>query len=131
MGSEAQEVIQAVVEQTHSELILFFVLIVVVLVVFILPLYVMIMKDRRDRRTTEESRAKTQADADNTRQDKYIDREKHIISVITANTEVISGLKTTLEIIRTDTTDSFRRIHLRLDEIIRNDSEHGTILARV
>jgi heme/copper-type cytochrome/quinol oxidase subunit 2 len=119
MGNEAQQIVSEVVNKTTSELILFFVLVLVMLIVFFLPLYSMMRKERKERH-----------EQDNIRQDKYIEREKQVIGVITANTQVISGLKTTLEISNTATTSSFARIHDRLDFQSEKMSAQGESIAR-
>ena len=115
MGAPETEILNKIVSETKSELILFFVIMTVALVVFLLPVYIMVMKDRREHRVAEGKRVTAEAEANNTRQDKYIEREKEIIRVITANTEVIAGLKATLEIMSTSTNTSLIRIHERLD----------------
>jgi glyceraldehyde-3-phosphate dehydrogenase/erythrose-4-phosphate dehydrogenase len=89
------------------------------LLVFI-PFYRMMTKDRKAR-----------AAQDNVRQDKYIEREKEIISVITANTEAITGLKATLELTSTSTISSFARIHERMDSNSEKMNEHGEGITRI
>ena len=115
-----EQIVQDVVGKTHSEIILFFVIVLVILVVVLLPLYYMILRDRKARLVHE-----------NIRQDKFIEREKQVIEVIKANTEAITGLKSMLEISRTSTSDSLTRIHERIDNQCRNCSEHGASLARI
>jgi hypothetical protein len=114
---QEQQILEKIAAQTNSELILFFILVVVALVVFMIPMYRMMMKDRADK-----------AERDGTRQDKYIEREKQIIAVITANTEVISGLKAMLEITSAATNSSFTRLHERIDKQCNNCFDHGTLL---
>jgi cytochrome c oxidase assembly protein Cox11 len=81
------EVLTETTRQTQSELIRFFIIAAVVLIVLMLvsiPIYRMMSKRDADKRSK---------DADNYKLDKYIEREKQIITVIQQNTEVIAGLK--------------------------------------
>ena len=112
--------LEEIARQTNSELILFFVVVSVVLVVVFLPFYRMVLKERKERLSQ-----------DSLRQDKYIERERQIIAVITSNTEVIAGLKTTLELTTTSTQTSFTRIHDRLDEQSKKISEQGAALTNI
>ena len=102
---DTDKIISEVVQSTQNEFILFFVLIIVALVVFIIPLYGMILKDRKAKLTQED-----------TRQDKYIEREKQIIEVIKENSAVIAGLKVTLENIGVSTKSALDRVHERIDK---------------
>lgn len=104
MDVQVTDVLNNVTSNTQSELILFFIIMTVVLVAVLLPLYRMMMSDRKAKHA-----------ADNTRQDKYIEREKQIIQVITANTEVMAGLKATLESSGAATNSSLVRLHDRMD----------------
>lgn len=116
MANQEAEILKEVAGKTNSELILFFILLIVAMLIILLPLYRMIMKDRKER-------IKQEAESSDKRQDKYIEREREIIKVITANTEVMAGLKTTLEKSGTDTTAYVIRIHARIDTI-GNDIGH-------
>jgi flagellar basal body-associated protein FliL len=107
MESELK-LLQDAIHKAESDLIIFFVVLAVVLIAFIIPLYAMILRDRKEHRASE-----------STRQDKYLEREREIIRVITANTEVNAGLKATLEMMNADTKSSFVRIHERIDNVIR------------
>ena len=117
MRSGETQILQDAIQKAESDLIIFFVVLAVVLVVFIIPLYAMIMKDRKERRMTEDSRIKTQAEADNTRQDKYLERERVIIQVVKENSDVIASLKATLDRDGKTTTASLERIHTRIDKL--------------
>ena len=118
------QIVKEVVTRTESEIILFFVILLFILVAAVIPMYRMVLKDRKERLMHE-----------NTRQDKYIEREKQVIGVITGvitrNTEVIAELKSTLELSRTSTSDSLARIHDRVDGQYRNCADHGAALARI
>lgn len=130
MGTEA-EILEKVADKTQSELILFFILVVVALVVVLIPLYRMVSKDRKERRDADAARVKGENEATNIRQDKYIEREKQIIQVITANTEVMAGLKATFETFGAATTSSFARIHERMDSHSAKLGEVTTEIAQI
>lgn len=104
MGENEAKLLDKVVGNTQSELILFFVIIVIAMVIVLLPLYTLISKDRKQKDQIE-----------NIRQDKYIERERQIIQVITANTEIMSGLKATLETNGVSTIAALERVHERID----------------
>lgn len=105
--SQEMELLKELTQKTNSELILFFVLFIIAMVA-IIPLYRMMLKDKKEK-------LKVEADSLNTRQDKYIEREREIIKVITANTEVMAGLKTTIENNTTVTSSSIMRIYDKID----------------
>jgi len=113
MGAAEQEIINAVMQRTNSELILFFILLLVAMVLVWIPLYRIFRKDRIERVKLEH------------------EREKQIIYVITANTDVISGLKTTMDIFSSATQTSFSRIHDRIDQLVLKSTEHGKAIARL
>ena len=104
MGQYETELLGAIVRETSSELVLFAIVIVVALVVVMLPIYIMMTKERKHK-----------YDRENIRQQQYIDREKEIIRVITANTEVSAGLKATLDNIGNNINNGIIRIHDRID----------------
>ena len=103
---QTEEIIIDLINRTNSELILFCVLIVVAFVVAFIPLYAMILRDRRDR-----------AADSNLRHDKYLEREREIIKVVSANSEVIAGLKTMLELTGSSMNSSFVRVNERIDRM--------------
>ena len=112
MNTESQQIVQEIVGKTHSELILFFVLVIVALVIVVMPLYSIVRKDRRERAKDD------------------IDQRKLTLSVVSANTEVMAGLKTMLDVMnatmersRSDTKESFQRIHERLDLTLKQLDE--------
>ena len=86
MPYESQHIITEVVRATDNDFVLFFALIVISLVVFFLPLYSMIRKDKKI----------------------YVD-------IITNNTEVCAGLKSTMELNNQLTSSTISRIHERID----------------
>ena len=101
---QGEQALIDLIGKTNSELILFFVLIIIAFVIGFIPLYNLIRKDRKAR-----------ADQEDNRQDRYIEREREIIKVISANSEVIAGLKTTLELTGASMSASFIRVHERID----------------
>lgn len=111
MSSEAQSVLEQVTTKTQSELILFFIILAVVLMVLIVPLYTLILKDRKEKNKQESDRL-----------GQYMEREKRIIEVVTANTEVMASLKTTLDRDGKATTASIERVHDRLDKLVETDT---------
>lgn len=72
----------------------------------------MISKDRKVKHQHE-----------NERQSKYIEREAQIIQVITANTEVMSSLKATLDANGVSTIKSLDRIHERIDSSAKSSEK--------
>ena len=112
-GFTYDQILQEILKKTHSELIVFFVILLIILVAVIIPLYAMSLRGRKERLAHENA------------------RENQIISVITKNTEVISSLKATLEISGNATSDSLARIHDRIDGQYKNCAECGASLARV
>ena len=129
MGQSEADVLVNVAQSTHSDLIRFFVIAAVVFIVTLIPIYITMAKDRKDRLRLEHKRLEQQEEHENkrhTRQEEhenkriaqYIEREKSVIEVIKANTSVatdlrsaISDLKTTLEVDRSTFTSSLSRIH--------------------
>ena len=106
MSMEGQAIVNEIVKTTTSELILFFVLLLVALVVVIKPLYTMIKAERAERRAHEMEH-----------NDKLFEREKLVIEVIAANTEVIAGLRASFELSSKTSQDSISRLHDRIDLI--------------
>ncbi len=104
MDTGSSQVLTEIITKTDSSLIIFFVIMVIVLIVVVLPLYRMMIKDKADRTKQE-----------GIRQDKYIEREKQVIQVITGNTEVMSRLSVTLEKNGATVDASLTRIHARID----------------
>ena len=113
MGATEQEIIKEVMQRTNSELMLFFILLLVAMVVVWIPLYRMMRKDRIERVKLD------------------FERERSILDVVTANTDVISELKTTMGIFSKSTNSSFSRIHDRIDQLVSISTVHGNTLARL
>ena len=116
MGSEYQ-VLRDTVAKAESDIILFFVILAVILIMFIIPLYAMILKDRKGHREIDIKRIEAECKAANDRHDKFLEREQTIIQVVKENTEVIAGLKAVFERDSNATRMSLERIHSRIDQI--------------
>ena len=119
MGQEHQRIIAGIVEKTDSDLILFFVLLLLATACVCLPLYKTVKAGRSQRMEHE-----------NKRQERMMEREKLIIGVISANSEIIAGLKTTLEMTSANIISSFDRVHDRLDDHGFMLAEQGAALSR-
>jgi flagellar biosynthesis/type III secretory pathway M-ring protein FliF/YscJ len=104
-----KDAVSAVISKTDSEIILLMVLFLVGLVLVVLPLYRLIIRDRREQRETAVKREKEKNDAE-------IEREKRVIDVIKENTEVMGSVKVLLKTTARDTKTSLVRIHKRIDE---------------
>lgn len=79
MGNGTTEVLAKVADNTHSDLISFFIILAVVILVIGLPLYVTNRKDKKDARR------------------QHNESQQQLITVIQENTAVNSQLKTLLE----------------------------------
>ena len=104
LEAEYVRLFEEITKQTNNDLILFFIIVAVVIIIVMFPLYTMVLKDRKHKNQHETDRL-TQ----------YMEREKRIIEVITANTTIMAGLKTTLEMTGSTTNTSLTRIHDRVD----------------
>lgn len=109
------EIVNEVVRQTSSELILFFVILLIALVLVVLPLYVLITRERKEKSKLENERLINNEKAENDRLDKFIQRENQIMQVIKENSDVIAGLRVALESTGITTAKSVERIHERID----------------
>ena len=96
---DADRIITEVIQNTHNEFLLFFVLIIVAMVICILPLYAMVVKERK---------AKHKQDTE---------RERQILAVIKENSTVIAGLKVTLDQSGASVNSTVERIHKRIDDL--------------
>jgi len=127
------QLLEQVTTGTDSSLVLFF----VIMAALVLPLYVLLIKDRKSTREHEVKKREHESQ----KHDKYIEREREIINVmretsavIAENTVVTAGLKMLLEghgtsfknILETHGVgirDGLKRIHERLDMIIADSAE--------
>ena len=107
---------------TDSSLILFF----IIVAGLVLPLYWLILKDRKYSRQHENEKRQHE----NTKHDKYIEREREIINVmreisavIAENTAITATLKNILHDYGSDTKQSVGRIHERVDDIFSDTAE--------
>ena len=125
MGNEA-DVLVEIAKNTESELVVFIIL-VIVFIVAVVPIYTLILRDRKQKNQLE-----------NDRLSQYMERERRIIEVITANTTTAAELKTlivevrtTLEHDRVTLKDSLGRVHGRIDKQSNLCTHHGETLARM
>ena len=114
--------LEQVTAGTDSSLILFF----VIVAGLVLPLYWLILKDRKYSRQHENEKH----EHENKKHDKFIEREREIISVmreisavIAENTSVTATLKNILHNYGADTKQSVGRIHERVDNISADTAE--------
>jgi sensor domain CHASE-containing protein len=105
------QLLSEVAQRSNSELIYFFIIVAVVLAIVCIPMYRMMLKERKERLIQE-----------SIRQERYIEREREIIKVISENSAVIAGLKATFELTGASNHSSFSRVHERLDEIIQHNT---------
>ncbi len=110
--NEATNLMETVAEKTHSELVLAFVVFCALILGIIILLGIMIISYTR-----EKNKSKTETlQKDN-------EREEHILEVIKGNTQVLAELKSMLETSGQSTSQSFARLHERIDQIFENTEE--------
>jgi hypothetical protein len=131
MGDNEYKVLTDAIEKAESDIILLVVILAAVLLVLTLPLYGLILKDRKHQREVEVKRRESETAASNDRQDKYMEREQRIIEVVTSNTQVMASLRTTLERDGKLTSASLDRIHKRIDDHYELAHRHGTGITKV
>jgi len=98
------------VQKTGSELLLFFVIAILGMVLVFIPVLAMLIRDRRAREKLERER-----------ENRYIEREKQLMNVLTQNTEAITALKTVFQLTNDNARSALERVHKRIDD-------HGTAL---
>jgi len=103
-----------IANQTHNDLIIFFILIIIALVIFIIPFYKLILKSKKENNEIQ------------------IKKDENLLKIIQENTEVLSSLKVTLENIYKNTDLTLQEINLKLitleDERNSLDKENFSIL---
>lgn len=104
MGTGEVGVLSDIVKNTTNDTVYIFIILAVVFLGLTIPLYTLILKDRKN---------KNQAEAERLAQ--YMAREKQIIDVVSSNTEALTKLSTTLERDSKDTVNSIMRVHDRID----------------
>jgi len=82
MTEQTYRIYEAIISNTDSALILFF----IILALFLIPFSILLLKDRKERNKNE-----------NLRHERYIERERLIIEVIKENSTVIAGFKVVVE----------------------------------
>ena len=95
MTDQGYGLYESIVNATASELILFF----VIMAVLAIPLYIVVLKGRKEDRRHD------------------LEREKQVLEVIKENSTVMAGLKVVLEKSGASTQAELERLHARLDEI--------------
>lgn len=105
MSDYAYQIYERVVNATASELVLFFVILFLFLSVVLLPLYVLILRGRKEEKQHER------------------EREKQILEVISKNSAVIEGLRTTLDNSGETTKIAIDRVDNRIEK--QNTSLNG------
>ena len=126
--------LEQIAGRTDISLIQFF----LIMAGLVLPLYALIIKDRRRSRKHENEKRELENKKralENERHDKYIEREKEIINVmreisavIAENTSITATLKDILRDYRADTKQSVSRIHERIDDVFAVAAEIKTML---
>jgi len=106
------QVYEEIAQTTSSELILFFVLVAIV----VIPLYTMVLRDRKDRREGDAESESAKHDRHLERESQMLERERHILAVIKENTAVIAGLKVTLDNSGDATKTALERINALIGE---------------
>ncbi len=110
--NEATNLMETVAEKTHSELVLAFVVFCALILGIIILLGIMIISYTRE---------KNKSKMETLQQDNK--REEHILEVINGNTQVMTELKSMLETSGKSTSQSFARLHERIDQIFENTEE--------
>lgn len=102
-----------IARQAGSDVVLFFIILAVLLVALV-PLYVMIFKDRKNNRTHENDKSKT-----------FLEREREILAIvkensatIAANSQIITSFKSFSETKSEEFLHAIARIHTRVDMIL-------------
>jgi len=135
MGDNEYKLLYEAIEKAESEIILLFVVLGVFLVLFFVPLYGLILKDRKNQRVIEAERKTMEFEAANIRHDKYIEREQQIITaftdVVTRNSEAMAGLKSTLDNSGQATIQSLTRVHDRIDGHTKMTQENTDALSSI
>ncbi len=80
------ELLNSIIEQTDSVLVIFFILVIIGGILILIPIYKLFSKNKADKNEIEVAKL-----------EKYIQRETQLLDVITKNTEVISEIKVLFE----------------------------------
>jgi len=110
------EVLTQIVKKTDSALVLFFVIAAIAAV----PVCYYLYKHAKHRHAVECSR-----------REQDLQREKNIIHVVSSNTEIMAGLKVTLETNNLAIMRTVDRIHDRIDESNTTLKEVSANIARI
>ena len=99
MGADVQQLVTEIVTKTSSELILFFILFLIGLILVFIPIY-------RINTKTKENRMKHE-----------MEQWHELVQVVSANTEVMTSLKSVIEHTSHDNKTVLERIQSRIDDI--------------
>jgi len=85
--SEPAAIIEQIGGATQNDLIHFFIVVLIGLLVIFLPIYYLMSKNNRAKEEAEQERLRI-----------YMEREQHLLTVVSTNTEALVGIKATQEI---------------------------------
>jgi len=122
---------EAIINATGSELNIFFVILSIALLIVVIPLYRMVLKDRKERRKGDADVEAVKHDKHLERENKFIERERMIIDVIKENTVAIAKLNVTLENNGEATKATLDRIHTRIDNVNEGQTEIKKDVAQI
>lgn len=101
--TENVSIIEDVLNQSDSVLMIFFVLIIAALI----PFYKVFSKERKERIEQEDKR-----------QEKYIEQNNLMIKALNEVTSAVAKLDTLIEINMKDSKSSIERVHERIDQML-------------
>ncbi|MDR1754197.1 MAG: hypothetical protein LBR74_04735 [Eubacterium sp.] len=117
MDSNTGQVLNTVAENSGSDLLSFFVVLAVVGILIAIPIYTIILKDRKQKNQYELKR-----------QEQEISREKYLIEIISANTSVLNELKVLLNTDLRETTAELKAMSMKLGDINTTLIRHEVLL---
>lgn len=120
MNQSEAAVLETIARSTQSELILFFIIAAVVYILTMVPMYIIMTKDRRLKNKYEAARL-----------DSYMGREERIIEVVSSNTTIMAELRTALSKDAVTTNASLSRIHDRIDTLFDAETDVQKALVRL
>jgi len=131
MTDGAYGIYEAIIQATGSELNIFFVILSIALLLVVIPLYRMVLKDRKEKRKGDADVEAVKHDKHLERESKFIERERLILDVIKENTIAISKLNVTLENNGEATKATLDRIHTRIDDMNNGQTAIKTDVAQI
>jgi len=140
----AYQIYDNILQATSSELNIFFItgpasapfaahfyLVAVALAIVFVPLYTMVLKDRKDRRKGDVETESMKHDKYIERESKMIERERQILEVIKGASTEIAGLKVALELSVSGSKSTLDRIHTRIDDVNDAQTDIKTDVAKI